>query len=38
MADVKTDIDSIFKFATSHMVDVDDSEIRDEDGGEEEEL
>ena len=38
VADVKTDVDNIFKFATSHMVEVDDSEIRDETGGEEEEL
>lgn len=37
VADVKTDVDSIFKFATSHMTE-EEEEDRNEEEGEEEEL
>lgn len=37
-ADVKTDVDSIFRFAQDHMTEVSDDEIRNEDEGEEDEL
>ena len=38
VADVKSDVDNIFRFAQDHMTEVEDEEERNEDEGEEDEL
>ena len=38
VADVKSDVDNIFRFAQDHMTEVENEEERNEDEGEEDEL